>query len=109
MQKIKQEEATKKSEFDNESSNVLILDKISPKVESMQIVYHNNEGYVEATGTLKDSESGIDTIEYFWNLKEDNKLVKYGINDNGECEYTKVPNGDVNFSVKLKYDDAPIE
>lgn len=96
-------------EFDNESSNVLILDKISPKVESMQIVYHNNEGYVEATGTLKDSESGIDTIEYFWNLKEDNKLVKYGINDNGECEYTKVPNGDVNFSVKLKYDDAPIE
>ena len=47
-------------EFDNESSNVLILDKISPKVESMQIVYHNNEGYVEATGTLKDSESGID-------------------------------------------------
>ena len=96
-------------EFDNESSNVLILDKISPKVESMQIVYHNNEGYVEATGTLKDSESGIDTIEYFWNLKEDNKLVKYGINDNGECEYTRVPNGDVNFSVKLKYDDAPIE
>ncbi|MFR5052091.1 MAG: hypothetical protein ACLTCP_12775, partial [Ruminococcus bicirculans (ex Wegman et al. 2014)] len=41
-------------EFDNESSNVLILDKISPKVESMQFVYHNNEGYVEATGTLKD-------------------------------------------------------
>lgn len=94
-------------EFDNESSNVLILDKISPKVESMQIVYHNNEGYVEATGTLKDSESGIDTIEYFWNLKEDNELVKYGINNNGECEYTKEPNGDINFSVKLNYSDAP--
>ena len=37
-------------EFDNESSNVLILDKISPKVESMHIVYHNNEGYVEEQG-----------------------------------------------------------
>lgn len=36
----------------------------------MQIVYHNNEGYVEATGTLKDSESGIDTIEYFGILKK---------------------------------------
>lgn len=94
-------------EFDNKNSDILILDKLPPQVESMQIVYHNKEGYVEATGTIKDSESGVDTIEYFWNLKEDNELVKYGINDNGECEYTKEPNGDINFSVKLNYSDAP--
>lgn len=93
----------------NYNKNRVILDKIIPAKPKIKITYNNQDRYVEATGTIKDSESGVDTIEYFWNLKEDNKLVKYGINDNGECEYTKVPNGDVNFSVKLKYDDAPIE
>ena len=91
----------------NYNKNRVILDKIIPAKPKIKITYNNQDRYVEATGTIKDSESGVDTIEYFWNLKEDNELVKYGINNNGECEYTKEPNGDINFSVKLNYSDAP--
>ena len=91
----------------NYNKNRVILDKIIPAKPKIKITYNNKDRYVEATGTIKDSESGVDTIEYFWNLKEDNELVKYGINNNGECEYTKEPNGDINFSVKLNYSDAP--
>lgn len=92
----------------NYNENRVILDKIIPAKPEIKITYNNQDRYVEATGTIKDIESGVDTIEYFWNLKEDNELVKYGINNNGECEYTKEPNGDINFSVKLNYSDAPV-
>lgn len=91
----------------NYNKNRAILDKIIPAKPEIKITYNNQDRYVEATGTIKDIESGVDTIEYFWNLKENNELVKYGINNNGECEYTKEPNGDINFSVKLNYNDAP--
>lgn len=97
-------------EFDNnKSSNILILDKLPPKVKSMQITYHNKEGYVEAKGIIKDSESGVNKIEYYWDVKGKNKFVEYGKNNKGEFEYTKEPNGDIYFSVKLSYSDAPIE
>lgn len=97
-------------EFDNGKSNqILILDRLQPKVESMQITYHNMEGYVEANGIIRDSGSGVNKIEYYWDVNESNELVAYGINSNGEFEYTQEPNGDIYFSVKLSYSDAPID
>lgn len=96
-------------EWGNKSSQVLILDKLPPKVESMQITYHNKEGYVEAKGTIRDRESGVNKIEYLWNVMESNEFVEHGINDKGEIAYTKEPDGEIHFSVKLHYRDAPMD
>lgn len=77
-------------EYDNHSHETLILDKIAPEID-VNITYHNKEGYVEATGTIKDIESGVNKIEYYWDTKSNNVYSNYEIKENGA------------FSVKLYY------
>lgn len=93
-------------EFDNNNSDILILDKLPPEVETMQIVYHNKEGYVEATGIIKDCESGVKEIGYKWNDEENQKeYIEYGVNESGDAEYNRNPEAEIVFSVRMNYDD----
>lgn len=93
-------------EYDNESSDILILDKLPPEVEAMQIVYHNKEGYVEATGIIKDRESGVKEIWYKWNNEENQEeYIEYGVNESGDAEYDRNPEAEIVFSVRMNYNE----
>ena len=100
--KITDETGNFVNNYDNQ--NRVILDKVTPKKPDIKITYHNHEGYVEANGIISDSESGIKTIEYKWG----ESYHQYGIKD-GIIEYDQNPDAQINFSVKVDYDDLDNE
>lgn len=99
----------------NNDIETLILDKLPPKAESMTINYNNEEKYFEVKGTIKDSESGIDKIEYKWSFDTLENFLEYGKNSGGYEEnnksdkftYDHSPCKDIEFNVKVNYNDVP--
>lgn len=98
---------------DDANKNLLILDQIKPTMDNTKITYNNNQSYFEASGSIKDQNSGIQKIEYKWD--SDLEYTEYGFNsskkykENGQEEnfgYNHRPDGEIDFKVKVDYKDS---